>query len=218
MESLPVWAQKRLGHDGYDRVEAAIRAAEARTAGEIVPLIVRRSSTVGHVPLLATALVLAAAISFGAHTALADVVGNDLAAVVLVWLLSVAAGYFASRIDAVDRLLTPQGDQAVQVDMRAELEFYELGIGATRESTGILLMVSLLEHRAVVLADEAISSQLPAETWQEVVDLMIDGVKQRDLADGLCSAITRCGDLLEAHFPIAPGDENELRDHLIVKE
>ena len=51
------------------------------------------------------------------------------------------------------------------------------------------------------------------------LDLVRDpsGAKQRDLAAGYCAAIERCGDLLEAHFPIDPGDENELRDHLIVK-
>jgi uncharacterized membrane protein len=47
---------------------------------------------------------------------------------------------------------------------------------------------------------------------------MIDGVRQGDLATGMTRAIARCGELLAPHFPIAPDDRNELRDHLIVKD
>ncbi len=45
------WARRALGNDGADRIEAAIAEAESHTSGEIVPILVRRSSTVGHVPL-----------------------------------------------------------------------------------------------------------------------------------------------------------------------
>ncbi len=218
MNALPAWAERCLGKAGRDRIEAAIAAAEARTSGEIVPLLVRRSSTVGHVPLLASALLLVVAISLDVDDVVADWIASDIGGVLIVWLGCAIAGYVASQLDIVDRLLTPQGDQAVQVDLRAELEFFELGMGQTSGRTGVLLMISLLEHRAVVLADRGISEQLSAETWQEVVDLMIDGVKRGDTAAGLCAAIERCGNLLETHFPIAPGDENELRDHLIVKD
>jgi putative membrane protein len=79
-------------------------------------------------------------------------------------------------------------------------------------------MVSLMEHRAVVLADKGISEKLDATIWQEVVDLMINGVKGGDLSGGMCAAIERCGELLTAEFPLAEDDANELHDHLIVKE
>ena len=79
-------------------------------------------------------------------------------------------------------------------------------------------MVSLMEHRAVVLADHGISEKLDDAIWSEVVDLMISGVKQGDLAGGMCKAIEKCGELLTEHFPIAEDDANELHDHLIVKD
>jgi putative membrane protein len=81
-----------------------------------------------------------------------------------------------------------------------------------------LLFVSLLEHRAVVLADHSIAEKLSAEIWQEPVDLMIQGVKRGDLAAGMTQAIQRCGELLSPHFPVADDDVNELRNHLVVKE
>jgi putative membrane protein len=75
-----------------------------------------------------------------------------------------------------------------------------------------------MEHRAVVLADHAIAEKVDAKVWQELVDLMIQGVKRGDLADGMTQAIQRCGELLTPNFPIAEDDVNELRDHLVVKE
>jgi putative membrane protein len=105
-----------------------------------------------------------------------------------------------------------------QVDLRAQIEFYELEMSQTQDRTGILLFVSLMEHRAVVLADRSIAEKLDAKIWQELVDLMIQGVKRGDLAAGMTQAIQRCGELLSPYFPVADDDINELRDHLVVKE
>ena len=109
-------------------------------------------------------------------------------------------------------------DQAQQVDMRAQIEFYESNIHKTAGDTGVLLLVSLMEHRAVVLADEAIDEKVPYETWEEVIRVMIDGIKKGHVGLGLAAAIERCGEILAEEFPIAEDDENELRDHLIIKE
>ena len=69
-----------------------------------------------------------------------------------------------------------------------------------------------------MLADHSIAEKLDGEIWQELVDLMIQGVKRGDLAEGMAQAIQRCGELLTPHFPIADDDANELRDHLVIKE
>lgn len=218
MEELPSWATRSLGVTGHDRIEKAIASAESRTSGEIVPVLVRRSSTVGHVPILAMALLLVAAFMLDLPIVLSQWGGNELIWIGVLLLAAAALGYGLSNFDAIDRLLTPRPDQMRQVDMRAQIEFYELGLSQTEARTGVLLLVSLMEHRAVVLADRGISEKLDATAWQEVVDLMIDGVKSGDLAGGMCAAIDRCGELLAAHFPIAADDANELRDHLIVKD
>lgn len=218
MATLPNWATQALGARGHDRIEEAIALAESGTSGEIVPVLIRRSSTVGHVPILTFAFLMLAVLIFDLPGLLGDWIGNDWLATVACWLLAAALGYGASRFDLIDRLLTPRPDQVHQVDLRAELEYYELGLSQTDARTGVLLMVSLMEHRAVVLADKGISEKLDAAIWQEVVDLMIRGVKEGDLARGMCEAIERCGELLAAEFPLTRDDTNELRDHLIVKE
>ena len=216
------WALRALGVNGAERIEAAIAEAESHTSGEIVPILVRRSSTVGHIPLVSFSLLLLCVHLFDlpAHlaAAAAELGGPDWLWLGACWLLAGGLALGLSRLDAVQRLLTPRGDQIQQVDQRAEIEFYELEMSQTEGRTGILLFVSLMEHRAVVLADHSIAEKLDAEIWQELVELMIQGVKRGDLAEGMAQAIQRCGELLSPHFPIADDDANELRDHLVIKE
>jgi putative membrane protein len=218
-QAVPDWASAILGADGHAQVEAAIGKAEATTSGEIIPVLVRRSSTVGHVPVLAFALLLAAMLMIELPSRLGDAFGgHELLWMAATWLLAFVGALLLARLDSVQRLLIPQIDEIRQVERRAQLEFYELELSKTEQRTGVLLMVSLMEHRAVVLADHGISEKLDETAWQEVVDLMIEGVKSGDLAAGMSKAVLRCGELLTPHFPIAKGDENELHDHLVIKE
>ncbi len=216
--STASWARRALDNDGAERIEAAIADAESSTSGEIVPVLVRRSSTVGHVPLVSFTLLLLCVYLPDLPAYLAELGGPAWVWLGACWLLAGGLALGLSRLDGAQRLLTPRIDQIRQVDLRAEVEFYELEMSQTRDRTGILLFVSLMEHRAVVLADHSIAEKLDAEIWQELVDLMIQGVKRGDLAAGMAQAIQRCGELLSPHFPIAADDINELRDHLVVKE
>ena len=101
---------------------------------------------------------------------------------------------------------------------RAELEFYESNIQQTSGSTGILIFVSLMERKVIVLADKAINDQLPKETWQNAVDLIVTGLKAKNMALGLKNAIEFIGNTLEGPLPIKTNDTNELSNHLVIKE
>ena len=88
----------------------------------------------------------------------------------------------------------------------------------TRDATGILLFVSLMEHRAVVLADKAIDERVPNDTWEEVNRLIVQGIKRGHVGLGLATAVTRCGEILASEFPITNDKINELHDTLVIKE
>lgn len=215
---IPSWVRKHLKADSVERIEQAIAAAETTTSGEIVPMIVRRSSAVGHVPLISMSLLVALYMVFdcpgwqyenlGAHWAwyFVDAIG----------LLALAT--LLARTPFFQRVLTARDDQIAQVEMRAQLEYYESNINRTREATGVLLFVSLMEHRAIVLADQAIDERVASEVWEEVCDLLIEGIKDGQLQRGFTAAIARCGEILAAEFPIAADDANELHDTLVIKE
>jgi putative membrane protein len=219
MTELPSWAKSALGPDGFDRIEAAIAEAEAGTSGEIVPVLVRNSSTIGHVGTLAFAFTLITLLTLGIPGRLGELFGgpHEIWSIAC-WIIAGGVGLLLARFDAVQRILTSREDQIRQVDMRAEVEFYELGLSETEARTGVLLFVSLMEHRAVVLADSGIADKLDNEIWNQVVDDLVGGVKSGDFAAGMCAGIERSGALLAPHFPCDLDDNNELRDHLIVKD
>lgn len=105
-----------------------------------------------------------------------------------------------------------------KTETRANYEFFELGLDHTRDNTGILIMISLAERRVVVRASETINEFYDKETWQAIVDTVIEGIKNNDPASGICSAIEKCGIILSRRFPIKSDDVNEISDEIVFKE
>jgi putative membrane protein len=105
---------------------------------------------------------------------------------------------------------------AHKVTLRAEQAFYKHGLHNTKDRTGILILVSLLERRVHVLADKGINDRVPAGTWDGLVNGIIDGIRTGQATDAICAAIAECGALLAQDSPAGSGDNpNELPDRLI---
>jgi putative membrane protein len=108
------------------------------------------------------------------------------------------------------------------MESRALELFTRHGIYKTREHSGILILISLLEHRVEVLADEGINARVDVEEWQKVADEIAAGLKQGNACAAICSAIARCESLLVTHFPhtqeSAAADTNELPNLIIPQE
>jgi putative membrane protein len=215
---IPNWSKSYLRSERVQLVSESVKEAEAKTSAEIVPMIVRRSSTVGHVPVLVLSMLMLLFLLFDGPTWQADYLGESwlwyLLNIVILLLLS----SYVSRFSFIQRRFTSRSDQQDQVEMRAELEFYESDIKNTKDATGILLFASLMEHRVVVLADKAISDKHPPETWNEICNLLVQGIKKGNMGIAFSDAIKRCGEILEVDFPIQADDKNELHDHLVIKE
>ena len=220
---LPRWLKGRATERDLRLVADAIGRAEARSSGEIVPMVVRSSSPVGHAGLLTFAL-----LSLALWT-LAPLVRLGLRALVSVdvrrWTLELgalglAAGLTAvfSRHDGWLRWLISPRDRTTNVGRRALHEFHASRINEASAHTGVLLFVSLLERRAVVLADWAIAERIPQAAWQDVVDLLLKGLRERDLSAGYVAAIERAGDHLAEHFPAERSARRELPNELVIRD
>ena len=201
-------AAELLSEQAQQRIETAVRAAEARTSGEIVPVVVDRSDDYAGIRIGG-----AAALAFAAGLA-------TLAAPLdpLLWLAPIQAAafglaYLASGAREVLRRLVPPARRARRARLAAGLAFFELGLTATRDRTGVLLYVSLLEHQVVVLADRGIDAQVEPGTWDGVVERMLAGIRANRAEEGLCEAIGLCASLLAERFPRRADDVNELPDH-----
>ena len=218
MVEQPQWSRSWLTQSDVHDIEQAITEVETKTNAEIVPMLVRSSSTTGHVPWLLSAdflmviLMADAVFDFRRYTELYSLWLTLAIAVVI------AVSFALARLDAFQRFAVTADDRDLQVNQRAELEFYEAGLQKTENRTGILLLVSLMEHRAVVIADKSIAEKVAPETWTKVVDTLVGGAKNNALGKAYRDAIKICGEIVSPHFPITPGNENELHDHLIIKD
>ncbi len=198
------------------RIEAAVIEAERSTTGEIVVAVVRASDEYGSAGWRLGVL-LALVASLGLAHFRPEL---PLLAHLAVQGAGLLAGHALARVDGIRRLLVSDPLARARVRQRAARAFAENGLARTAGRTGILLFASLLERRVVVLADEGVNRVLaPEESWQEVVDRAVEGLRAGRPAEGLLAAVARCGEILARHLPTAPPrDLDELPNPPLVLE
>ena len=219
----------RVSDTDRERVSAAIAAAEATTAGEIVVIVAtpphRYPATALSVAALAalavpfTALLLGwspgALIAGWDDAARATSERHSLEAFVVVQVLVFAAVLALLHYTALGRQLTPHGLRRDRVHRAALAQFKARGLERTTGRTGVLIFIDAPEHIAEVVADTAIYAKVPPDHWGATITALTDGIKAGKAADGMVAAIGLAGAVLAEHFPHAPDDVNELPDHLI---
>jgi putative membrane protein len=196
-------------------LEAVVAEAERTTGGEIVVAVVHACDEYG-----ALGWQLGAALAAVVFLALGWFVAPlPWTAYLASQVAAMALGHGIGRIEPVRRALLPAGLVEERVAQRARRCFAEQGLTRTRGRTGILLFVALLEHRVLVLADEGIDRALgPDESWQQVVDLAVAGLREGRAVEGLEAAVRRCGEILARHLPAAAENPDELPNRLVVLE
>lgn len=209
-------ATRPITPEEHARVTAAIRAAEAATAGEIYCVVARASDgyffPAAFIALAAT-LAASLAVAWGLDhwwvtvRLPSFVLAEILAAASLVALLWLAPGL---RIHLVPRRLRYRAahDNAMR-------QFLARNVHVTAARTGVLIFVSLAERYAVVLADSGIDSRVGQQVWNDVVRNLTARAARDRLAEGFVEAVEAVGAVLAEHFPVTPGDVNELDDRLV---
>ncbi|RKY22553.1 MAG: hypothetical protein DRQ55_00515 [Planctomycetota bacterium] len=197
-----------------ERVHEAIRRAELRTVGEIVPVVLERSDPHPGACWLAAVTTLL----LGSALAMPLLPFHQPVALLLCQVALGAAGWLAAfLLPDVQRLFMRESRADAVVAEQALIEFYSHGLQRTEAATGVLLFVSLLEHRVVVLGDEGIDAHMGPERWAEVTGGLLREVAAGRLGEGLVAAVDAAGEALAEHFPWVDGDRNELPDRLIVR-
>lgn len=219
-----------LSEADHDRVSAAVSAAEAHTSGEIVTIVARRSDGYADIALGWAALVAFTALTVLSvfpdfYLALAD----DLLGHwqhewtprhVFVLALGIATAKFIGMLllqlwPPLKFLLIPSYIATLRARARATAYFRTGAQGRTTGKTGVLIYLSLDEHHAEILADQAIAAKVGPDVWGEAMAAMLVELKAGRLADGMIAAVEKVGAVLAAHFPRAEDDVNELPDRLI---
>ena len=96
----------------------------------------------------------------------------------------------------------------------AEADFVRLGMAATAERNGVLILVAPESQSFAVIGDEGIHAKLPEGFWDGLAASLREDFRASRFSDGIVSVVTRVGDELQRHFPRRPGEEdkNELPD------
>lgn len=199
--------------DEKERIRQAVVEAELKTAGEIVPMIVTTSARYTEIELLG--VIAGLFVGMIAEALWSDPWGSPY---FQLWpVIGALIGFLIGRLSAVKRVLASNGRICEAVHNVALASFTDQGLHHTRDHTGVLILVSLLEHRVEVLADRGINDKVAKGTWDEIVHIITAGIKSSQACDAFCKAIERCGAILAEHFPRSADDRDELPNRLVTK-
>jgi putative membrane protein len=219
-----------LSDADHARVTAAVAEAESHTAGEIVTVVADRSDGYSDVALAWSAIVAFTALVVLAllpdfYLGLVDTVLDNwahewtpreiftLAAVVAI---AKFLGMWLIQLWPPLKFWLVLPPIKTRRTLGKAINLFKVGAERrTHGRTGILIYLSMREHRAQIIADEAIASKVSPETWGEAMAAMLEHIRDGRCADGMIAAVEKVGAVLAEHFPRAENDTNELPDRLI---
>lgn len=219
-----------LDDAGRKLVAEAVGEAESATSGEIVTVLAERSDGYTDVALLWAIAAAFTVMSMFAvfplpFLALWDrLIGGwghewttgELASMVIgLGLVAFLAVLLIQQWEALKFALIPAPTKTMRVHAQAVRQFK---VGADRRTTGrtgVMIYLSMAEHRAEIVADESIAAKVPAEVWGEAMGDMLRHIRKGRIAEGLSVGIRDVGFVLAEHFPRGADDQNELPDRLI---
>ena len=218
-----------LPPDDHARVSAAITAAEAKSDGEIIAITADQSDAYHDVGLHWAVLAMVAVLAFFAampsqlvqwHDRIqgwsAEPTTRELLTLLLFFaLLKFLVVLFLLKWRPLRMLLTPGATKTRRVRRRAIMLFKTGAERRTVGRTGILIYLSMAEHRADIVGDEAITRVTTPETWGEAMTALLTHVKAGRPGDGIVAAVEIIGEVLAEHFPKSSEDSNEIPDKLI---
>ncbi len=206
-------ADKLFTEEARARVTEAVRDAESRTIGQIVPVVVDRSA---HYPEGALRAALIAVLLASSVLLWSPSLGATQIPFILA-LVALAAVGLTLLWPALQRLLVGSGALETAVQHRAMRAFLEHGVHHTQGETGVLVFASLFERRVVILGDRAIHEKMGERGWQQAVAALVAGLQRGAPQDGFVAAIQLVGAKLSETFPRSSvPTQNELPDDLRV--
>jgi putative membrane protein len=198
-----------LSEDGQRRISAAIKAAEANTAGEIVCVLARASSD-----YLTYATAWSALIALIAPWFLIALTDLSVREIFLAQIVLFVALFLILSESSLRQFLVPRRARRAEAHRAAMEQFMIRGMARKKNRAGILIFVSLAEHYARIVADDGIASKVDQTVWQEAIDALLERAGAGEIAEGFIVAVEKCGRVLAEYFPPEPGDEDQLPDRI----
>lgn len=218
------------------KINKAVKTAEAKTSGEIATMVVKASDSYREAETLG-AVLTAGLLAFIVEVLLeyyaVSIRNNDWNSIQFpgvefllyggsIWtFIPMVFGVFLPvryLFRSYPALKLPfAGKKRIEeaVRERAVRAFFEKRLYKTRDETGILIFISLLERKVWILGDRGVNNKLPHSAWQGLVKDLTRGIRESKACEALCNVIFLIGIELQRHFPRRSDDVNELGDELL---
>jgi putative membrane protein len=218
-------SKKILNKEDVKNIEKAVEKAEKNTSGEIATAFINESNDYAKYELffafIAGFVYFAVLLMFSGkiESLIQNLFWNYSSNYLVSFygfstFIVISIFYFIANISHIDRLIVFKKVMEKKVKNRAIRHFMESGVYKTRDRTGILIFISFLERRIELIADSGINEKIDQSKWNDIVTHIINGIKDKKLANNLIEAIDECGKLLSKYFPIKEDDENELANEI----
>lgn len=200
------------------RISEAVKRAESKTSGEIVPYWV--SSADGYeAAFFKSALMFAilptAYFAIGSLQWNFDSLVTPLETTLWIAGFSLVGLALAFLAPLWRRLLAGKEAIANQVAKRAAQAFVAEEVFDTRDRTGVLIFVADFERTVLVVGDSGVNAKAEPNEWNDIAERFAREYKSGARADAVVNAIERCGNILErAGVERRADDKNELDDAL----
>lgn len=203
------------------QIEQAVKHAESISGGEIVPVFVKQSSTYE----------IALWRSGFATSVLAGIIlvilyfSNDTILFLppYFWsLIPITAGLLGALgvilFPALRRMVIGKTLMQAKVEAKAKCLFFDHNVSLTDQRSGILLMISFFERKAIVLSDVGIAELVEPQVWEGIINELTQGIRKGELTQSIGDAILKCGNVV-AESGLQRGDngKNELSDTVIIE-
>jgi putative membrane protein len=198
-----------------EKLQATTHEVESRTIGEIVVMVVDRSSPYFEAEILG-GILLGSLVSL--ILTLLFFHDSIWSYIPLSFFSFFPCRFLLERMDGLKKLFVGRKRKEEAVRLRAERTFFEKGLYKTKKNTGVLFFLSLLERKVWVLADKGIYEKMDQETLNKYAIGVSKGIREGQACDALCQAIQEIGELLSSHFPITPDDTDELSNAVMTEK
>lgn len=204
-----------------ERIIETVRRVERLTTGEIVPVVISQSHAYPEA-LITGAAVFALPFALLSAFSLSSLLwwqGETL----WLFLLFFAVFFLLARVavaqipSLIKFFLSPHRVER-EVEQGAFTHFFSEGLHATRDATGVLIYISVLERRVWILGDSGINKKIPTGSWQLCVTRLTEGIRAGRSCEALCAVIDDIGTQLQAHFPPKDDDRDELSNLVIIND
>jgi putative membrane protein len=209
-----VKAEKFFKREELERITKTIHEVESHTIGEVAVMVVDSSDHYIEAEILG-GIFLAGFLSLIMTTL--NFHSSVWIYISLSFILFFPSKYLFKKIPVLKTAFMGVKRKETAVMQRAVRAFYEKGLYKTKQQTGVLFFLSLLERKVWVLADKGIYGKIEQKTLNRFANLVSQGIKDGRSCDSLCNAMTEAGLLLAKHFPITPDDTDELTDEVITE-